>query len=149
MLPFISHSLRRLKPVAMATSFKPGDRVQWLDEDLEGRGKEIRPETVLVLTTQGFEMSVPAGALVRIPDTVEITGPRQPLPAKDAFRKGSKRRMRGGKKQRFSPALEVDLHIEKLVPDPSGLNPFEMLDRQLEVARGQLEFALRKRIQRL
>ncbi len=45
--------------------------------------------------------------------------------------------------------MEVDLHIEKLEPDPSGLSPYEMLDRQLNAARGQLEFALRKRIQRL
>ena len=45
--------------------------------------------------------------------------------------------------------MEVDLHIEKLVPDLRGMSAYDILDHQLDVARGQLEFALRKRIQRI
>ena len=54
-----------------------------------------------------------------------------------------------GKKERFGPAMEVDLHAEKLLPDSRKIPAHELLDLQVETARRQLEFALRKRIQRL
>ncbi len=135
--------------MVVTAPLRPGDRVQWLDEALEGQVLEVSPTAVLVRTTEGFEISVPQEALVRIPDAPRLSGPPHPQPAKEEPRKSGKRRQRSGKKQRFAPVMEVDLHIEKLVPDPSGLSPYEMLDRQLNAARGQLEFALRKRIQRL
>ena len=45
--------------------------------------------------------------------------------------------------------MEVDLHIWKLVDKTKGLTNFEMLNIQLETAKRQLEFAIRKRIQRI
>ena len=45
--------------------------------------------------------------------------------------------------------MEVDLHIEKLVASTRGMSTYDILNYQLETARGQLEFALRKRLQRI
>jgi hypothetical protein len=41
------------------------------------------------------------------------------------------------------------LHIEKLLPDTRGMTTFDILNYQMDAARGQLEFAMRKRIQRI
>ena len=45
--------------------------------------------------------------------------------------------------------MEVDLHIEKLLPSKKGLSNHDILTKQLDTARGQLEFAIRKRIQKI
>ena len=45
--------------------------------------------------------------------------------------------------------MEVDLHIEKLVPYLKGLSNHDILTKQIDTARGQLEFAIRKRIQKI
>ena len=45
--------------------------------------------------------------------------------------------------------MVVDLHIEKLLSDTRGMTTFDLLNYQMDTARGQLEFAMRKRIQRV
>ncbi|MDG1572418.1 DNA mismatch repair protein MutS [Robiginitalea sp. M366] len=129
-------------------SFKPGDRVQLLDEALEGTVEAVRGTSVLIRTTDGFPMEVSATGLVRLPEAVL---PDFHVP--EGFAKAENQKpgptRRKGKKGRQAPALEVDLHLEKLLPVPAKLNPYEALDVQLDAARGQLEFALRKRIQRV
>ena len=45
--------------------------------------------------------------------------------------------------------MEVDLHIEKLLPNKRGMSNYEILNLQLETAKKQLEFAKNKRIQRI
>jgi dsDNA-specific endonuclease/ATPase MutS2 len=42
--------------------------------------------------------------------------------------------------------LEVDLHIEKLVPNKRGLSNFEILNIQMETAKRQLNFAMQNRM---
>jgi dsDNA-specific endonuclease/ATPase MutS2 len=48
------------------------------------------------------------------------------------------------KKDEF--VLEVDLHIEKLVPSKRGMNNYDILNLQMETAKRQLEFAQKNRI---
>lgn len=45
--------------------------------------------------------------------------------------------------------MVVDLHIEKLLPDTRGMSTYDILNYQMDTAKGQLEFAIRKRIQRI
>jgi dsDNA-specific endonuclease/ATPase MutS2 len=47
------------------------------------------------------------------------------------------------------PKMEVDLHIHQLVDSTRGLTNHEMLNIQLETAKRQLEFAIRKGIQKV
>ncbi len=53
------------------------------------------------------------------------------------------------KPERNAPKMEVDLHIHKLVPSTRGMTNHDMLTLQLDTARRQLEFAIRKRIQKV
>ncbi|GAL67307.1 Smr/MutS family protein [Jejuia pallidilutea] len=45
--------------------------------------------------------------------------------------------------------MEVDLHIHNLVQSSRGMTNFDMLNLQLQTAQRQLEFAIKKRIQRI
>ena len=45
--------------------------------------------------------------------------------------------------------MEVDLHIHHLTNSTKNMSNFEMLNLQLDTARSQLEFAIRKRIQKV
>ena len=52
-------------------------------------------------------------------------------------------------KDRNAPKMEVDLHIHQLTKSSKGMSNHEMLTLQLDAAKGQLEFAIRKRIQKV
>jgi dsDNA-specific endonuclease/ATPase MutS2 len=45
--------------------------------------------------------------------------------------------------------MEVDLHIHKLVKNSKNMSNYDMLTIQLDTAKRQLDFAIRKRIQRV
>ena len=45
--------------------------------------------------------------------------------------------------------MEVDLHIKQFVKTSRGMTNFDMLNLQLDTARGQLEFAIRERMPKM
>ncbi|WP_420593098.1 Smr/MutS family protein [Robiginitalea biformata] len=130
-------------------SIEPGDRVQWLDEDLEGVVLSVTPEGIRVRTPDGFEMTAAPEAVVRIPKGASLPVPPSAASEKPQEKPKRKGLRTGSKKARYAPALEVDLHIEKIHPAPQRLDTYEILDIQMETARRQLEFALSKRIQKV
>ena len=52
-------------------------------------------------------------------------------------------------KERNAPKMEVDLHINQLVPSTRGMSNYDMLNIQIETAKRQLDFAMQKRIQKI
>lgn len=52
-------------------------------------------------------------------------------------------------KERYQPKMEVDLHIHQLTNHYKGMSNFDMLNLQLDTAKRQLEFAIKKRIQKV
>jgi dsDNA-specific endonuclease/ATPase MutS2 len=52
-------------------------------------------------------------------------------------------------KERNLPPMVVDLHIHQLIPKSKGMNNYDMLTIQTDTAKRQLEFAIKKRIQRI
>jgi dsDNA-specific endonuclease/ATPase MutS2 len=127
-----------------------GDRVQMLDEALEGRILAIGAEAVRILTEDGLEMEVAAADLVRVPEASASDLRRAEVRPKPEPATGTSKKPRkpSGRKRKVPP-MEVDLHAEKLFPSLRNINPYEILDRQLDTARRQLEFAMSKRIQRV
>ncbi|MEJ2163688.1 MAG: DNA mismatch repair protein MutS [Robiginitalea sp.] len=130
--------------------FRVGDRVQLLDELTSGEVLEVLTDDLRLLTEEGFEMLVRRDSVVLVPEGSSLTGPN--IDWSDALKEADKPRKKSpGKygKTRYAPPMEVDLHIEKLVSSTRGMTTFDILNHQLDTARRQLEFALRKRIQRL
>ena len=130
--------------------FKAGDRVQLMDELTSGIVVSVTAENVKFRTPEGFVLEAEQGNLVLLPSDESTFLGNSDFSAvlKESDTKPSGGR-KPGRRQKYVPPMEVDLHIEKLVPSVRGLNTIDILNYQLDAARGQLEFALRKRIQRI
>lgn len=134
----------------MAT-FRTGDRVQVLDDSIEGIVLSADANRIRIRTTDGFELEFAPEEILLLAgqeqlrvssDEVRLASLEKERPKKPGIRVSKK-------KEREVPAMEVDLHIHQLVPDTRGLSNFDMLNIQMETARRQLDFAMRKNIRKV
>ncbi|TDN81263.1 hypothetical protein DET49_12834 [Salegentibacter sp. 24] len=130
---------------------KIGDKVAVLDDVLEGVVVKVQAGSVYIETTDGFEMEFAIEELVKIETPIEA------LPEDVDFEEVIKEKklppkpksQRVKPKERNLPPMEVDLHIEKLTHSSRGMSNYDMLNLQMETAKRQLDFAMRKRIQKI
>lgn len=133
--------------------FKVGDHVAALDDDISGVVKEVKKEQILVETSDGFVMTFFVNELIKIDNsstldvfnsgmTLDSVLKEKELPKKRSFVKEKRSR-----KDEF--VLEIDLHIEKLVPSKRGMSNYDILTIQMETAKRQMEFAIKNRIPRI
>jgi dsDNA-specific endonuclease/ATPase MutS2 len=133
--------------------FKPGDRVEVLDEDLKGKVISVSGSEVEIETTEGFVLSFNSTDLVKrggsLPDILppEVDSISEVIKEKESSKK--RKSVRVKPKERNQPPMEVDLHIGKLVTRTGGLSNYEILNIQMDTAKRQLEFAMKKRIQKV
>ncbi|MGB5189948.1 Smr/MutS family protein [Robiginitalea sp.] len=129
---------------------KVGDRIQLLDELTSGIVVSVSATDLKFRTPEGFVLEVAQRSVVKLPadETAFLANSDFSTAIKDSDIKPSGVR-NPGRRHKYQPPMEVDLHIEKLVPSVKGLNTMDILNYQLEAARGQLEFALVKKIQRI
>ena len=135
-------------------AFKLGDAVLVLDEDLFGIVRKIEGDTISIETDEGFELEFPKTALVKHKPDNEL---KQSIFAYDNLRavvsekeqSVKKKSIKTKPKDRFEPTMEVDLHINQLVKSPKGMSKHDMLTLQLDTAKRQLEYAIKKRIQKV
>jgi dsDNA-specific endonuclease/ATPase MutS2 len=134
----------------MAQKFEIGDKVAVLDDDISGVVIKVQNNEISVETTDNFVMTFFVNELVKINNSNELSGffSTQSLgsvlkdkeePKKRSFVKEKKSR-----KDEF--VLEVDLHIEKLVPSKRGMSNYDILTLQMETAKRQLDFAIKNRM---
>ena len=137
----------------MKNKFEIGDKVAVLDDAIEGVVLEIKEDSVLVKTTDDFEMTFFVNELVKLHNSNELKDlfssksisevlkeKASPKKHKIAFEKRSK-------KDEF--ILEVDLHIEKLVPSTRGMSNFDILNIQMDEVKRKVEFCLKNRLPRM
>ncbi len=130
--------------------FSVGDRVAAIDDDLEGNVIRVDGETISVETSEGFLMEFQPSELVKIEKPIEelsLEVDEEVLEQKKSSKKPKPKRLKP--KERSVPPMEVDLHIEKLVNSYRGMSNHDILTLQIDTARRQLEFAMRKRIQKV
>lgn len=133
--------------------FKIGDSVSVLDEDLKGTVISTFGDTVTIETTDGFELEFSKSELIKIETDTTLkanvfsnTTLNEIVSQKEIPKKKSNKVK---PKERNQPALEVDLHIHQLTNSSKGMTNYDMLTLQLDTAKRQLEFAIRKRIQKI
>jgi len=133
------------------TVFRLGDRVEVLDDTLSGIIIEINGNEIIFESKEGFELSYLKKELVKIGSNDEIRVTHADVLKAKAEKENPKKKKlpSQNKKDRNAPKMEVDLHINQLVKSTKGLTNHEMLNLQLETAKRQLEFAMRKRIQKV
>ena len=131
--------------------FEPGDIVETLDDVITGTVTAVDGDQVTVETEAGFPMVFPASALIKMSGKDEIRVSNYDAAKVKGIKEetGKKKRVVPKIKERNAPKMEVDLHIHQLVPSTRGMSNFDMLNLQLETAKRQLEFAMRKRIQKV
>lgn len=127
-----------------------GDVVEVIDESIKGKVTKITAQGVCVETTEGLLLTFSPQELVKIDENASLhyhrmTGitPKEEKNTKTATLKGKKT------KKKVAPAMEVDLHIEKLVATPRGMTNYDILTTQIEEAKHQLEFAIKRGIPRI
>lgn len=129
-----------------------GDKVQALDDDFEGIIISINDNDVEVQDQDGFSVVYGKRELILInQDSLDIQQmsevPLSVLKEKEDLKK--KRSQKTPLKKRSAPTMEVDLHIHKLVKRGGRLSNYEMLNIQIDTARSQLNFAIKKRISKM
>jgi len=133
--------------------FEVNDKVEVLDDALQGRVIKIDGNSIYIETSEGFLLNFEPSELVKIEEDQsrmiasqnisfsEIIKEKQPIKRSKSIKVKPK--------ERSSPPMEVDLHIEKLVNSFRGMSNYDILNLQLETAKRQIEFAVRKRLPKI
>jgi len=129
--------------------FQINDFVETIDDTIKGFVKEVDGSTITMETEDGFMMRFNAAELVRISDAIVVSNYEvaQVKSEKEIPKKKNKQVVKP--KERSAPKMEVDLHIHQLTKSDRGMSSHDKLNLQLDTAKRQLEFAMRKRIQKV
>jgi DNA-nicking Smr family endonuclease len=128
---------------------KIGDKVEVIDEALSGIVMEIDGEKITFETLDGFPVGYQKSELVLAEQNFDVDYDELQETREREERQLRKQKQVKSTKKDDSKPMEVDLHIHHLRNNVKNLSNFEMLNIQLDAARGQLEFAIKKRIQRV
>ena len=130
-----------------------GDIVEVLDEAIRGQVEAIQNGYVVLRDTDGFLLQFMVSEVVKVNTQDRLyhmsAGKiREVIKEKESSEKkrSAVPKVKKGKEQ---PALEVDLHIEKLVKSSKGMRNHDILILQVETAKRQLDFAIHKRISKV
>lgn len=134
----------------MNNTFEIGNIVEVLDDAFKGKIVKITADTITIETEDGFELTyqphelilVGEGSVIKQASRIsDIEQAKTEKIVKNYHKVNTEKK---SKKEDF--AIEIDLHIEKLVKSFKHLNNFDILNIQMDTARGQLEFAIKNRI---
>ena len=127
---------------------KIGDLVETIDDHIHGKIIAISGDEVSVEDTDGFIYKFPISSLML--KTPEGLGSQISFDEAETAKrlKSTVDRPRNSKShiRNSQRTFTVDLHIDKLVDSTKGMSNYDMLNLQLDTARRQLEFAIKKRM---
>ncbi|SDL92863.1 Smr/MutS family protein [Kriegella aquimaris] len=131
--------------------FEIGDKIETIDDTISGVVMEVTKNEITIETTDGFLLKYAPSELIKTSNTNTIRVSRHEVDQVKAEKAGPKKRnFKAVKpKERNTPKMEVDLHIHQLSKSTRGMSHYDMLNLQLDTAKRQLEFAIRKRIQKV
>jgi len=133
--------------------FKIGDTVETIDDAISGVITKISGDMIFVEDVHGFDFQFEAQELMLMAsgDSLENAVYNTDIEAVKKEKASRKRKSAPTvkPKERHAPKFEVDLHIHHLTKSSKGMSNYDMLNLQLDTARGQLEFAMRKRIPKI
>lgn len=136
----------------MTNKFQIGDKVQVLDDTIEGIVKKITNNLIYIETLDGFDIEFNEKELIKIePSNPEINfnkGYSQVMAEKEPPSKKKNPFLQTNKNNHL--IFEIDLHIEKLMGGKKGnLSNFDLLTIQLEEAKKSVDYAIQKKYQRI
>src|SRR5690606_21110170 len=123
---------------------KIGDNVETIDDEILGIITKISGHLITVEDREGFDFQFEANELMlsASDNSLEYAVFNTDIEAIKKEKESKKRRAAPTvkPKERSAPKFEVDLHIHHLTKSSRGMSNFDMLNLQLDTARGQLEF---------
>ncbi len=132
--------------------FKLGATVSVLDDVISGQIIKLSKTHATIQTLDDFELEFPLSNL--IVETSDLTSQvfsktsfNSVLKDKEPVKKTKTPTKKA--KERFEPIMEVDLHVHQLIKSDKHLSKHDILTLQLDTAKHKLEFAMRKRIQKI
>ena len=134
-------------------NFKVGDMVSVLDDNISGIITRIKEDTIIIESSDGFEFEFSPHELMsfsnqKLPSSIfNEQSLDEVIKEKEPTKKRKTPRIKP--KERNLPPMEVDLHIHQLTNSTKHLSNHDMLTLQLDTAKRQLEFAIRKRISKV
>ncbi len=133
------------------SDFLVGDKVEAIDDTTKGVIISIQNTQITIETEEGFHMTYTPSELIKLSEATPFKVSNYEVAQIKAQKEAPKKKKHNPikAKDRNAPKMEVDLHIHQLTANPKRLSNHEMLDLQLETAKRQLEFAIRKRIQKV
>ncbi len=135
----------------MMSEFQIGDKVEAVDDTTKGVVVAISEGWVTIESRDGFRLQYRPAELLRTSgqERLSVSSYDAALAKAEEARGARKRKPVPKRKERDAPKMEVDLHINQLVPTTRGLTNHDILSLQLDTARRQLEFAMQKRIRKV
>jgi dsDNA-specific endonuclease/ATPase MutS2 len=134
-------------------TIKVSDKVETIDDAISGIVIKVVGDKITIEDSDGFEFQFEANELMHYPTETDIEQAIYDLDIEAIkLEKSSTKRTvvpSVKPKERDAPKFEVDLHIHNLTASTKHMSNYEMLNLQLDTARGQLEFAIRKRIPKI
>jgi len=133
--------------------FKVGDTVETIDDNISGIITKIAEHLITVEDSDGFDLQFGANELMLTTtgNSLENAVYNTDFDAVKKEKESKKRQSAPAvkPKERNAPKFEVDLHIHHLTKSSRGMTSYDKLNLQVDTARGQLEFAMRKRIPKI
>ncbi|MBT8182723.1 MAG: Smr/MutS family protein [Eudoraea sp.] len=131
--------------------FEEGERVEVIDDNINGIVIAVSSDFITIRTNEGFDMDFEASELMHTEglNAIKVSNFEAAQVKADKERTDKRKTTKVRPKERNVTKMEVDLHIHQLVPSSKGMSNYDMLNIQLETAKRQLEFAIRKRIQKV
>ena len=131
-------------------TFNIGDKVTVLDDSFSGIVKTFKGGKIIIETDEGFDLSFEENELVKVNNHNELKSLFSSQSLSSVLRDKEEPKKRNFVKEQRSKkdefVLEVDLHIEKLVPNKKGMSNYDILTLQMENAKRQLDFAIKNRM---
>ena len=133
--------------------FKIGDTVETIDDAISGVITKISGDMIFVEDVHGFDFQFEAQELMLMASGNSLENAVYNTDIEAVKKEKASRKRKSAptvkSKERHAPKFEVDLHIHHLTKSSKGMSNYDMLNLQLDTARGQLEFAMRKRIPKI
>jgi len=133
--------------------FKIGDTVETIDDAISGVITKISGDMIFVEDVHGFDFQFEAQELMLMASGNSLENAVYNTDIEAVKKEKASRKRKSAPtvkpKERHAPKFEVDLHIHHLTKSSKGMSNYDMLNLQLDTARGQLEFAMRKRISKI
>jgi len=137
-----------ISKIQIRMELKVNDKVQVVDDTLEGRITEIKNDQIWLEDEDGFLHAYKKEQVVKVTEPLEVNPIEIDRRAYKKFEvKTNDVRTTSPKRSKKIP--EIDLHIHELTDSSANMTDFDMLQMQLRTAENRLKKAIENKEKRL